>query len=141
MSVFIINTDTAANDGHSYHNQWFERSVIVTSGSQKFRDMLTRPVIGDIVLVYANGIGVVLIAKVTGANVITIPPDLIQERIGHHSADEHHRKVEYIRDLRQNPISIATITQLLNNNPRHTFQQVRKNLPQLLAYLQAHNLL
>ena len=96
MSMFFINTDSKSNAGVSYHDEWFLRDVAVTSGPEKFQKRLDRPELGDLVLMYVNGKGVVGVGKV-----ISSESDRIKNTVSPNELHEYHRKVDWYLDLRQ----------------------------------------
>lgn len=120
MSMFFVNSNAVYNNGHN-HNEWLARQVIIPDGPPKFRQKLMRPAVGDIVLVYANGMGVILRGEVTGVQVMDITGIL---RITTISEYEYHRKVRYTRDLRSDSIIKNRLIELIGYAPSQTIQRI-----------------
>ena len=72
LDTFFINSDASSNNGLSYHNEWIEKGVAVTSGGPKFLKTLMRLVRGNTLLLWADGHGVVAAGIVLDEEPVTI---------------------------------------------------------------------
>lgn len=113
MEIFFVNTDAKSNQGISRHDAWLERGVAITSGDSGYRDQLAAIPKGALILAYANKRagkapidqpeGIVAIGETADSELIEVlPPNTVSptEELG-----EYHRKVDWLHDLRSNPIS------------------------------------
>lgn len=109
MDFYILNTDAKSNGGRSPHDAWLSLGVAITSGPPNYREKLDGPAVGDLVLAYANGIGVVAVGLVRGAQ--------SEEKRGASRAlpneeVEYHRPVDWLWDLRDHPIGLQEFREL-----------------------------
>jgi hypothetical protein len=130
-ALYFVNTDAKSNAGRSYHEEWLERGVAVTSGPSRFREKLARIGRGDVVLMYVNTVGVVAVGIVLD--------DRVQEVTGEECISpvvetEYHRRVRW-HALPQ-PVSVAKIKELCGQTPLQTVQQVRKGEDELRRLIQ-----
>ena len=130
MSMFFVNTDSKSNAGFSYHDEWFSRDVAVTSGPEKFRKRLDRPELGDLVLMYVNGTGIVGVGKV-----ITSASELTKNTVSPNEPHEYHRNVDWYLDLRNDTIRPSAIKDILGQTPLQTVQKVCKCEQEFADYL------
>lgn len=130
LRVFFVNTDAKSNQGHSYHDAWIERGVAVTSGPSQFADKLARLRRDEVVLMYANGLGVVAAGTVTGDGVETT-----RDVISPNECCEYHLGVNWDLDLRQAPIRPEEIRRVLGQTPLQTVQRVIKGVEAIAQLL------
>lgn len=123
MRLFFVNTDAVSYAGESKHDDWIGRNVVLTGGDVKYRHDLARVPADARVLVYVNKVGVVAVGQVLTEDVqVVLPPDTIYDS----DQPEYHRPVNWLLDLRENPISSAELVAILGWNPRAAVQEVRK---------------
>jgi len=131
MSMYFINTDKKSNAGESYHDEWFSRGVAVTSGPDTYKTRLDRPEIGDLFLMYVNGTGIVGIGKV-----LSIESVSTNDTTCPNEPHEYHREVDWYLDLRESPVSPATIREMAGQTPLQTVQMVHKGEEVLYKFLE-----
>lgn len=119
MSMFLVNTVCNSNAGTSYHDKWFSRGVVVASGPEKYKKRLDRPEPGDLVLMYVNSIGIVGMGEV-----LLTDAEWTRDTVSPYEPHEYHRKVEWQRDFRDDPVPPSTVERLFGQTPLQTVQRV-----------------
>ena len=138
MEIFLVNTDAKSNQLHSYHNAWITRGIAVTSGRLKTETDLSRISRGDLVGMYV---------KLTGLVAVGVPLDDqtmevrgLGKTVSPLEPVERHRRMSWLLDLRQTPLSVKTLRSLGVNINQHPVRHVqtdttllRRRLQQLFA--------
>jgi hypothetical protein len=140
-TIYIINTNASWFGGTSPHDKWFSNERAFTGGDY---DKYGRRVLGrlkpdDILLMYANGRGIVGIGTVLEAwdgkiqskeqLVYSYPPD-----------DEYSIRVKWNHDLRRKPIFHHEIQDGCGIILGRTLISVKQKREPLLALLRKHNI-
>lgn len=132
MRLFYVNTDSVSFGGLSKHDDWIRRNVVLTGGETRYRDEIARIPQGARVLVYVNKVGVVAVGQVTSRETIEVsPPSTIYPT----DQPEYHRSVEWMLDLRSNPITWAELVALSGQGPLRSVQEVHAGKDALLHQL------
>ena len=103
-AIYLLNNDFISGAVDSEH-EWLRRSVAVTSGDK--RGKLEAPRVGDLIALHVNGIGIVAVGVVTGAEVREVRDCCVNPD----EPWEFHRDVDWLYDLRQQPISTSTLNE------------------------------
>lgn len=135
LRTFFINSDASSNENHSYHNEWIEKGLAVTSGGSKFWKQIKRLVRGNTLLLWANGHGVVAAGTVLDDKPVTIQRG--PNTISPNEPEEYQRKVIWYADLRSNPINSEEVTVFRGNNPRQALSEAVKGKDAILALVEA----
>jgi predicted HNH restriction endonuclease len=101
---FFINTDATSLGGRSPHDAWFEHGMAFAGGPRAYGERLGQFQIGDTLLMWANGLGVV------GVGTVVEPWDgLAHDQplvyVEPHRDVEYRRGVHWFADLRDEPIT------------------------------------
>jgi hypothetical protein len=112
MDIYFINTDAISYQGRSYHDEWFQRSIAVTSGGSWYREQLSRIQQNDYVLTYVNGVGVVSIGIAKGGDVQDVEGTGVIDQV---NKIEYHKAIDWQVDLRQSPIAPAELKPLVGS--------------------------
>lgn len=123
MRIFFINTDARYSQGVSRHDDWLKKRVVVASGEAKYREALARVGAGDLVLVYANGTGIVAIGEVLDDEILNVEPP---HTVNPDEPAEYHKRVKWRADLRRSPMNHSELKQLLGQGPLQAVQEIRK---------------
>lgn len=110
MEIQVINSDAGSNEGSSYHDFWLSRGIAVTSGVDKYRRALERIKISDVLALHANGVGVVAVGVPLDDQTFDVSER--SEIISPRENLEYHRRVQWLLDLRAQPISVEELRSL-----------------------------
>ena len=135
LDTFFINSDASSNDGQSYHNEWIEKGVALTSGGPKFFKQLMRLVRGNTLLLWADGYGVVAAGIVLDERPATIQRGA--NTISPNEPEEYQRKVAWYADLRDDPIKSKEIVAFRGSNPRGPLSESKTGKDAILALIEA----
>lgn len=105
---FFINTDASSLGGVSPHDAWLEHGMAFTGGPQECGEWLARFAIGDTLLIWANGLGVVGVGQVLESwDGLAYHTPLVYR--APYQDTEYRLRVDWTLDLRMNPITRAEI--------------------------------
>lgn len=125
---FFVNTDAVSLGGVSPHDRWIEHGMAFTGGSAPYGKLLGALSNGDVVLAWANGIGVVAVGVVVSswdgvahrdAIVYVEPYADVEYRVG----------VDWFLNLRSSPIGRREI----GWNPVRAVQRIVKGIEEIRA--------
>lgn len=108
-SWFFVNTDATSLGGKSPHDAWFRHGMAFTGGDPTYGDRLGQFAVGDTLLMWANGLGVV------GLGTVVEPWDEVahgERQLVYrqpHQDTEYRRRVHWFADLRESPITRGDI--------------------------------
>lgn len=135
LDTFFINSDASSNDGLSYHNEWIEKGVAVTSGGPIFLKKLMRLVRGNTLLLWADGYGVVAAGMVVDDKPVTIRRGA--DTVSPNEPEEYQRKVAWYADLRSDPIKSKEVVAFRGSNPRGPLSESKTGKDAILALVEA----
>lgn len=101
MDLYVINTDLK-DDAIDAEHHWFNRSIAVTSGGQRYRNGLKRPREGDLLALYVNGRGIAAVGRAIDDTVVDVRGDGL---VNPKEQEEYHRGVVWQYDLRDKPFT------------------------------------
>ena len=120
-SAWFINTDAASLGGVSPHDTWFARGRAFTAGEVTYGTKLAKLTPGDLLLMWANGRGVVGIGRVTASwDRRPYGEDAWVYLKGTKDYGREYRlPVDWFLDLREEPMQRAEIVArgIASNNP------------------------
>lgn len=130
MAYYFINTDAKSLGGVSPHDKWFATGFAFTGGPIKYGEKLGRFDRGDVLLMYANGLGVVAVGTVLESwDGSDHRPQLVYT---HPYEDREYRvAVQWFLDLRDMPVSAAKLKETIGWNPSSAVQEVRKGMDKI----------
>ncbi|MYM87144.1 hypothetical protein GTP91_08105 [Rugamonas sp. FT82W] len=132
--IFFINSDAVSNQKHSYHDQWIEHNVAVTSGGTEWHQQIDQIPKGSMLLLHAKNIGVVAAGTVLDEQALLVLRG--QGTIGPSEREEYHRQVSWFADLRNSPVPYSEIIRVWRSNPRKAVVRVANHAPALLELVQ-----
>jgi hypothetical protein len=132
---FFVNTDSTSLGNTSPHDKWFQHGYAFTGGPIKYGEKLGRLSVGDTVLMYASGIGVVGIGRV------------LEKWDGHeHSPQlvygtpyedkEYRARVDWFLDLRNAPIITRYLKKTIGWTPTSAVQRIRRGAAEIQALIE-----
>jgi hypothetical protein len=124
MNYFLYNTD-----GQGRFSLLIKKGIAVTGGPEKYGDQLGQLDIGDMLLMYENGIGIVAIGKVQkrwDGNFHKSPVYYIPDESFFEGDKEYRIKVDWFLDLSESPISIQEIKEYIGYIPRGAVKKIIK---------------
>lgn len=134
MSIHYINTDAVSNSGRSFHDEWFSRGIAVLTDKTRYKDLLSRAKTGDTLLMFVKEKGLSAVGTVLEDEVEDVldPLQMVSER----EKVEYHKKVNWLINLKDNPIPWDTFVAITGQLPTAAMARVKAGGPAMRAYLQ-----
>lgn len=136
MKSYFINSDAVSNEDRSYHSEWIDRGIAVTSGGSEYRAQIDSIPKGSTILLHGRGLGVI------AAGTILDDKSLKVQRgggtVSPREDEEFHRRVSWYADLRKNPIPYKEVIKVWGTNPRLAVHPIINNESALLNLAHAN---
>jgi hypothetical protein len=130
MKYYFINTDAKSLGGVSPHNKWFATGFAFTGGPIGYGEKLRRFNPGDLLLMYANGLGVVAVGAVLEPwEGREHRPQMVYTRP--YEDKEYRIPVRWFLDLRERPITAEKLKKTIGWNPSSAVQEVQKGVEKI----------
>lgn len=136
MKSYFINSDAVSNEKRSYHDEWIERGIAVTSGGPEYRLQIDSIPKGSTVVLHEPKSGV--LAAGTALDDRSVIVKRGAGTVSPLESEEYHRNVEWYADLRLNPLPYSEIIRVWGTNPRQAVQPFEKNRNELMNLIHAY---
>lgn len=136
MKSYFINSDAVSNEKRSYHDEWIERGIAVTSGGEEYRRKIDSIPKGSTVVLHEPNSGVVAAGTVLDDRSV-----IVKRGAGTVSPlenEEYHRDVEWYADLRLYPLPYSEVIRVWGTNPRLAVHPFKKNRNELMDLIHAY---
>lgn len=133
----LLNSDAVSNDKQSYHSEWIDRGIAVTSGGSEYRVQIDSMQKGSTIFLHGMGIGVV-----AAGTVLDVQSTSVDHGVGTISPNEDqefHRQVAWFADLRKNPEPYKEVIRVWGTNPRLAVHPIVNNGRALLDLIHAYS--
>jgi putative restriction endonuclease len=136
MTSYFVNSDAVSNENESYHSEWIDRGIAVTSGGSEYREQIDSMPKGSTIFLHGRGFGIV------GAGTVLDDQSASVRRgagtVSPSEDEEFHRKVAWFADLRKNPLPYKEVIRIWGTNPRLAVHPIVNNGIALLDLVQAY---
>lgn len=136
MKNYFINSDAVSNEKRSYHDEWIERGIAVTSGGQEYREQIDSIPKGSTLVLHEPNSGAVAAGTVLDERSVIVKRGA--GTVSPLESEEYHRKVEWYADLRRYPLPYSEIIRVWGTNPRLAVQPFEKNRNELMDLIHAY---
>jgi hypothetical protein len=136
MKNYFINSDAVSNEKRSYHDEWIERGIAVTSGGREYRDQIDSIPKGSTLVLHEPNSGAVAAGTVLDAGSVIVKRGA--GTVSPLESEEYHRKVEWYADLRLCPLPYSEIIRVWGTNPRLAVQPFKTNRNELMDIIHAY---
>lgn len=137
MTSYFVNSDAVSNDKESYHSEWIDRGIAVTSGGSEYREQIDSMPKGSTIFLHGMGFGIVATGTVLDDQSASVQHG--HGTVSPHEEVEFHRKVAWFADLRKNPVPYKEVIRVWGTNPRLAVHPIVNNGIALLDLIQAYS--
>ena len=127
MNYYFINNDAVSLGGLNRRNGWIRYGLVLTDGAMEYEEQFRQLAVGDIVLIYANHLGVVAIGSVAG-RWNDVADDSAAADGGSNDGTKRVIRVVWLKDLRDHPLSPEKLLLIIGWEPRQAVQRITKGL-------------
>lgn len=136
MNRYFINSDAVSNEKQSYHSEWIDRGIAVTSGGSEYHDQIDGIPKGSTLILHAMGLGVVAAGTVLDDQSCSVLQGA--GTVSPLEGEEFHRQVAWFADLRKNPMPYSEVIRVWGTNPRPAVQPIVNNGVALLDLIHSY---
>jgi putative restriction endonuclease len=110
MTSYFINSDAVSNDNESYHSEWIDRGIAVTSGGSEYRQQIDSIAKGSTIFLHGTGFGIVAAGTVLDDQSTSVRHGA--GTVSPSEEEEFHRNVAWFADLRKNPLPYKEVIRI-----------------------------
>lgn len=137
MTSYFVNSDAVSNGKQSYHSEWIDRGIGVTSGGSEYREQIDSMPKGSTIFLHGMGLGIVAAGTVLDDHSASVRHGL--GTVSPREEEEFHRQVAWFADLRKNPVPYKEVIRVWGTNPRRAVHPIVNNGIALLDLIRAYS--